>query len=68
MSSANAMGAILGPLVSMLTLPLSILYIPAIMGGLWVIGMYLVLFKFIVAYIDSLIFVTYFMASNVYSS
>lgn len=39
MSSANAMGAILGPLVSMLTLPLSILYVPAIMGGLWVVGM-----------------------------
>lgn len=43
MSSANALGAILGPLVSMLTLPLSILYVPAIMGGLWVIVLFLLL-------------------------
>lgn len=43
MSSGNALGAILGPLVSMVALPLSILYVPAIMGGLWVVVLFLLL-------------------------
>lgn len=43
MSSANALGAILGPIVSTAMLQLSILYVPAIMGGLWVIVLFLLL-------------------------